>query len=123
MSVFCQKTAKFWKPKFPSLLQVKMTAPQIHLSILNLENVVENLGLIPGYTFVEMTFFRLMFVVKGWVILHYIGDICKMADSSQLIISLILPHTRPTHVPMEIRVAVCKKKASSCCNSPACYTN
>jgi hypothetical protein len=42
-----------------------MTAPQIHLSILNLENVVENLGLIPGYTFVEMTFFRLMFVVKG----------------------------------------------------------
>ena len=39
-----------------------MTAPKIYLSILNLENVVDNLGLIPGYTFVEISFFSLMFV-------------------------------------------------------------
>ena len=29
---------------------------------LNLENVVDNLGLIPGYTFVEISFFSLIFV-------------------------------------------------------------
>ena len=32
------------------------------LKDLNLENVVDNLGLIPGYTFVEISFFMLMFV-------------------------------------------------------------
>ena len=39
-----------------------MTAPKAYLSILNLENVVDNFGLIPGYTFDEIYFFRLMFV-------------------------------------------------------------